>query len=82
MAGASVGGHHVDVDELPSVATVTEVALLLRLSKTAVYDAVRRGELPALRLGRRILFPKETLIAFLRRPLARAARGRGKESTC
>lgn len=66
------------LDELPAVATATEVARLLRISRTSVYEAVQRGELPALRIGRRLLFPKEVLIAFLRRPLAAERRVRSE----
>lgn len=46
--------------ELPEVATVAEVAVLLRVSRATVYEAVQRGELPALRIGRRVLFPERS----------------------
>lgn len=67
-----------ELSDLPLVADAGLVAQLLGISKTAVYEAVRRGELPALHIGRRVLFPKEVLVEFLRRPLARA---RGARST-
>ena len=35
--------------------TVTEVAELLGISRTSAYECVRRGEIPSLRLGRRLL---------------------------
>src|SRR5581483_7953846 len=37
--------------------TAREVAERLRISEAAVYEACRRGELPCLRIGRRIVFP-------------------------
>lgn len=37
--------------------TVDEAAQRLQLSRGATYDAVRRGEIPAIRLGRRWLIP-------------------------
>ena len=37
--------------------TVTETAKLLRISRNAAYRAVSVGEIPAVRVGRRILIP-------------------------
>ena len=42
----------------PAVYTVREVAALLRKQPNQVYEAIARGELPALRLGRSILIPR------------------------
>jgi excisionase family DNA binding protein len=47
------------------VLSVAEAAALLGISKDLVYDLVARGELPSLRLGRRIVVPRRALIAFL-----------------
>jgi excisionase family DNA binding protein len=38
--------------------TVEEVAELLGVSRALAYEAVRRGEVPSLRIGRRILVPR------------------------
>jgi excisionase family DNA binding protein len=35
--------------------TITEVAELLGISRTSAYECVHRGEIPSLRLGRRLL---------------------------
>jgi len=43
------------------VLTVEEAAYLLNVSRTLAYELVARGELPALRLGRRIVIPRATL---------------------
>ena len=48
--------------------TVDEVAALLGLSRSAVYDCIARGELPAKRLGRRVLVVRAALEAFLAEP--------------
>ena len=45
--------------------TVPETAQLLGLSESATYEAVVRGEIPALRIGRRVLVKRELLIAML-----------------
>jgi len=41
--------------------SVGEAAEVLGLSREATYDAIRRKELPALHIGRRILIPTEAL---------------------
>ena len=41
--------------------TVEEAAQLLGISRNSAYEAVRRGELPTIRLGRRILIPRSRL---------------------
>jgi len=46
------------------VYTVTEVASILGTSRSSVYELARRGASSA-RLGRRVLIPRSTLIAFL-----------------
>ena len=48
------------------VVTVNEAALMLRISRGAAYEAVRRKEIPTIRIGRRLLVP----LAALERMLA------------
>jgi excisionase family DNA binding protein len=45
--------------------TVEECAQLLGVGRGTAYEAVRRGELKAIRLGRRIVVPKHALEALL-----------------
>ncbi len=45
--------------------TVPEAAQLLGISRTSAYDCVRRGEIPALTLGRRILITRAALEQLL-----------------
>ena len=49
----------------PEVLTVEEVRARLRLSRNAVYDAIARKEIPALKFGRRILVPRAALERML-----------------
>jgi excisionase family DNA binding protein len=46
--------------------TVKEVAGVLRLSLNAVYEMIRRDELPAVRFGRAIRLPREKIDARVR----------------
>jgi excisionase family DNA binding protein len=41
--------------------TVEETSRRLGLSKNAAYDAARRGDIPTIRIGRRILVPRVAL---------------------
>ena len=47
------------------VLTVGETAKLLRLSKTTVYDQIRQGSIPSIRIGKRILIPRAALMRKL-----------------
>ena len=53
--------------------TVEEAAGLLGISRTLAYELVTRGELPSLRLGRRLVVPRRALEALLDAPAERPA---------
>ena len=53
--------------------TVEEAAGLLGISRTLAYELVTRGELPSLRLGRRLVVPRRALEALLDAPADRPA---------
>jgi excisionase family DNA binding protein len=55
----------VHLDELPDVLTADEVADVLRLGRNTVYDALRTGTIPSVRIGRRLLVPKAALRRLL-----------------
>jgi excisionase family DNA binding protein len=52
------------VNESP-VLTVEEAGVLLRLSRGTAYEAVRRGDIPVVKIGRRLLVPRARLMAML-----------------
>jgi excisionase family DNA binding protein len=45
--------------------TVPEAAQLLGVSRGTAYEAARAGELPTVRLGRRLLVPRARLLELL-----------------
>lgn len=47
------------------VLTVEEAAELLGISRGLAYELVRRRELPAIRLGRRLVVPRRRLLALI-----------------
>ena len=51
------------------VYTPRETACLLGLSRPSLYEAIRIGVIPALRVGRRLLVPKAALERLLEQSL-------------
>ena len=49
-----------------SVMTVEEAAEILRISRNTAYEAVKRGDIPSIRIGRRVLVPRTALEKMLR----------------
>ena len=55
-----------DLDTLPDVLTVPEVASMLRISRGAAYEAARRGKIPGVRrVGRSIRVSKRAVVDWL-----------------
>lgn len=52
------------LDDLPAFLTVDEAAAILRLGRTAAYEAATRGELPTVRFGRRLRVPRGALLSW------------------
>jgi excisionase family DNA binding protein len=48
-----------------AVLTVEEAAALLRISRQSAYAAVKAGELPTVKIGRRLLVPRHRLEQLL-----------------
>ncbi len=49
-----------DPIERPTL-TVDETAVILQISRSTLYDALRAGEVPCIRVGRRVLVPTARL---------------------
>ncbi len=64
-AGSTVATGAVAPVEDRLVFTVEEAAQLLGISRSFAYEAVQRGDIPSMRIGRRILVPKAALERFL-----------------
>lgn len=61
--------------ELPKFETAEVVAPMLGLTKQALYEAVRTGLIPAVRIGRRIRFNLDSLAEWAKKG------GKGIEET-
>jgi excisionase family DNA binding protein len=51
--------------DVPATITVEQTAEVLSLSRSAVYEGVKRGDIPSLRIGRRIIIPVGKLLDWL-----------------
>ena len=54
-----------DLTAMPATMTIPEAAALLDVSRSAAYRAVARGEIPTIRIGRRLLVPTAKLYGML-----------------
>ena len=53
--------------------TVEEAAQILGISRSSAYEAVRRGDLPAIRIGRRYVVPRAALERMVSQVTERSA---------
>lgn len=61
--------------------TIEETAKVLGLGRTSAYEAVRRGEIPVLRVGRRLLVPRAALERLLAEPGGQGDAPLGRQGT-
>ena len=54
-------------EQLPLVLSVPEIAAVLGISRAAAYELVRSKEFPSLRIGTRIVVPKDKFINWINR---------------
>lgn len=54
-----------ELQDLPPTISVEEAGAILGVSRRSAYRAAETGELPTLRLGRRLLVPTPRLLAML-----------------
>ncbi|MDT4941026.1 MAG: Helix-turn-helix domain [Pseudonocardiales bacterium] len=60
-------------DDLPPILTVEQTATLLGISRGLAFAAVRTGEIPHVRIGRRIIVPRDALRDLLEQPRRQSA---------
>jgi excisionase family DNA binding protein len=65
------------LNHVPTLLTMTDVAVLLRTSKKAIYAMVERRQLPGIvRIGRRVLIRQDDLLDWLRQKSTPSLEGR------
>ena len=58
----------------PTLLTVREVQVRLRLGRTAVYELAKKREITTVKIGAKVLFPEAEVEAFIRRKTVPAKR--------
>jgi excisionase family DNA binding protein len=56
------------MSDAAEVLSAEQVAELLGVDSKTVYDYANRGEIPCRRLGRRVLFGRRAILAWLNKP--------------
>lgn len=54
-------------DDLPLMLSVPDLTAVLGISRAGAYELVKSEGFPSLRIGNRILVPKDELIAWIKR---------------
>lgn len=49
------------LDDLPAILTVDEAAAFLRIGRSSAYSAIAAGQLPAIRIGRKLRVSRDAL---------------------
>ena len=56
---------YTNIEDLPLTLNAREAAELLRISKSKVYDLARTEFFPAVRIGKRVVIPRDKLIKWM-----------------
>ena len=56
---------YTSYDELPLMLSVAEVAAVLGISRAGAYELVHGNEFPALKIGDRIVVPRDKFLAWI-----------------
>ena len=56
---------YTNYDDLPLMLSVPDVAYVLGISRAGAYELVRSDGFPSLRIGSRIVVPKEKFIGWI-----------------
>ena len=56
---------YTSYDELPLMLSVAEVAAVLGISRAGAYELARSSGFPALKIGSRIVVPKDKFLAWI-----------------
>ena len=56
---------YTNIEELPLTLNAHEAAAVLRISKSKVYELARTESFPAVRIGKRVVIPRDKLIEWM-----------------
>ena len=55
----------VSLDELPDFCSLEELSRVFQISRSTAYRMAAQGSIPSLRVGRRVIVPKEHLVRWI-----------------
>ena len=53
------------LDELPDFCSLEELSRVFQISRSTAYRMAAQGSIPSLRVGRRVIVPKEHLVRWI-----------------
>ena len=56
---------YTNIEDLPLTLKAREAAEVLRISKSKVYELARSESFPAVRIGKRVVIPRDKLIQWM-----------------
>ena len=56
---------YTNIEDLPLTLTAHEAAAVLRISKSKVYELAQSESFPAIRIGKRVVIPRDKLIQWM-----------------
>ena len=56
---------YTNIEELPLTLNAHEAAQVLRISKSKVYELAQSESFPAIRIGKRVVIPRDKLIQWI-----------------
>ena len=56
---------YTTIEDLPLTLKAHEAAAVLRISKSKVYELARTESFPAVRIGKRVVIPRDKLIEWM-----------------
>ena len=56
---------YTNIEELPLTLNAREAAEVLRISKSKVYELAQSESFPAIRIGKRVVIPRDKLIEWM-----------------
>jgi len=55
-------------ESYPDIVTVDEVMVMLGIGKSTIYSLLRNNAIPHVRVGRKYIIPKASVVGFLKVP--------------
>ena len=56
---------YTNIEDLPLTLNAREAAEVLRISKSKVYELAQSESFPAIRIGKRVIIPRDKLIQWM-----------------